>query len=136
MSELSRDSRKSTADVARALKIPRVTVHERIERLKEKKVIKQFTVKPDYALLGRPTTAFVLVRFSSNPVKTQRQLAKEIALIKGVEEVYIITGEWDLLLKTRSESLEKLGQLVVDRLREIKGVGTTMTTPVLSTAKE
>jgi len=138
LSELAKDARQSTSDISRKTGIPRVTVHERIQRLKEKGVIKRFTIERDYALCGRPTTAFVLVGFAPTPGTTtnQRQLAKEIAALDGVHSVHIIAGEWDILVKARAESLEKLGGLVIDRLRKLKGVAKTTTMAVLSSVKE
>jgi Lrp/AsnC family leucine-responsive transcriptional regulator len=136
LDELRKDSRQSTADISRRLSIPRVTVHERIMRMREEGIIKRFTVEPDYGLLGKPVKAFVLVGFAQNQKMTQRQLAEEIAKIEQVHEVAILAGDWDLLLKVRAESIEALGKLVVDRIRNLPGIGRTVTMPALATQKE
>ena len=136
LSELELDSRQSTADISRKTGIPRVTVHERIQRMKAKGIIRRFTIERDHALCGRPTTAFVLVGFAPAPDTSQRKLAKEIASLNGVHSVHIIAGEWDILVKARAESLEQLGNLVIDRLRKLKGVAKTTTMAVLSSVKE
>ena len=67
---------------------------------------------------------------------TQREVAKEIARLPEVQEVHIITGNWDLLLKVRVRDVEELGKFIVDRLRLVKGVEKTLTCVVLSTEKE
>lgn len=41
----------------------------------------------------------------------------------GVYEVYIIFGEWDMMIKVCVLSVEEVGKIVVDKLREIKGIG-------------
>ncbi len=71
-----------------------------------------------------------------NPDLSKRQLAKRIAKIPGVYEVHIISGEYDLLLKVRGKSLEDIGKLVVDKLRQLKGVGKTLTFACFETVKE
>ncbi|MDY6985414.1 MAG: Lrp/AsnC family transcriptional regulator [Candidatus Thermoplasmatota archaeon] len=124
--ELKENGRESTTRIAGKLNMPRVTVHERIKRLVEERVIKRFTVQLDYHKLGLSTTAFVLVSFSSTTGKTQSELAEEIARIPNVFEVHIISGEWDLVVKARAGSVEELGDLVVNRLRLLKGVEKTI----------
>lgn len=135
LGELERDSRQSTARIARRLRKPRVTVHEKIARMKSRGVIKRFTVEPDYALLGKPICAFILVGFTPSKGASQQALAKEISVLPGVQEVAIIAGEWDLIVKVRAESLESLGRLIVDRIRKLRGAGKTVTMAVLSSEK-
>jgi len=126
LEELRRNGRESTTRIAGSLDMPRVTVHERIKRLVEDKVIKRFTVQIDYQKLGLSTTAFILVSFSSSAKKTQEALAQEIARIPNVSEVHIISGEWDFIVKARAKSVEELGDLVVNRLRLLEGVEKTI----------
>ncbi|MEJ5328358.1 MAG: Lrp/AsnC ligand binding domain-containing protein, partial [Candidatus Bathyarchaeia archaeon] len=66
----------------------------------------------------------------------QRAVAEEIAKFQEVQEVHIITGDWDLLIKLRAESVEAVGKFVVDKLRLIKGLEKTLTCMVFETVKE
>jgi len=136
LEELSKNSRNSTKKIASNIKIPRVTVHDRINKLKEKGIIKKFTIDLDYKKIGLPTEVFIFVSFQSNMDISQRELAKRISKIKDIGEVHIISGEYDLLLKVRGETLEQIGKLVVDKLRKIKGVGRTLTFACFETIKE
>ena len=52
LDELMKDSRKTTKAIARALEIPRATVHDRIARMEARKVIRRYTEVPDYAQLA------------------------------------------------------------------------------------
>ena len=136
LEELRKDSRMSTANIARKTGLPRVTVHERIRKLRERGVIRRFTALLDYSKIGRPATAFVLVSYDPHQQITQRKLAERLAKLDGVYEVHILAGDWDLLLKVRSDSVEGIGKLVVDRLREIGGIGRTVTLTCFSSVKE
>ena len=133
--ELKKNSRNTTKNIAKNLKIPRVTVHDRLNKMKEKGIIKKFTVNIDYKKIGFPTEVFIFVSFQSGLDISQRELAKRISIIRGIYEVHIISGEYDLLLKVRGESLEKIGKLVVDKLRKIEGVGRTLTFACFETIK-
>ena len=105
-------------------------------------IIKSYTVQPDYAKLGYPITVFLLVSYESgqhnseNKEVTQHKLAERIASLDQVYEVHIITGEYDILVKIRGKSLEEIGHLVVDKIRQLKGVGKSYTLASYYTIKE
>ncbi len=136
LSQLMQDSSKTVVKLSELLGLPRATIQERIRKMRKEGVIKRFTVIPNHAQLGRPVKAFILVSFLPNPDVSQRKLAAEIALLDGVQEVDLISGEWDILLKVRGASMEQIGALVIDRLRAMKGVGSTVTCVSFATVKE
>ena len=104
--------------------------------MQQKGIIKQYTTLIDYNKIELNTKAFIFISFLHNTNVSQRELAKRISKIKGVYEVHIISGEYDLLLKVRGKSLEEIGKFVIDKLRELKGVGRTLTMPCFETIKE
>ena len=134
--ELEKNSRNTTKKIASNVGIPRVTVHDRIQKMKEKGIIKKFTVNINYKKIGLPTEVFIFISFLPNIDVSQRELAERIAKIPSIIEVHIISGEYDLLLKVRGKTLEDIGKLVVDKLRKLKGVGKTLTFACFETVKE
>ncbi|MCX6665098.1 MAG: Lrp/AsnC family transcriptional regulator [Euryarchaeota archaeon] len=136
IAELKKDARKTTKAIAANINIPRVTVHDRIQKMIHKGIIKSFDVIIDYKKIGFTTEVFIFIAFTPNPEISQRQLAQRIAKLTGVYEVHIISGEYDLLLKVRGKSLEEIGKLVVDKLRQLQGVGRTLTFACFETVKE
>lgn len=136
LEELMKDSRKTTKAVARELDMPRATVHDRIVKMEQKKVILRYTAIPDFALLGLGVTAFILVQFGPEKGLSQRDTAEDIAMLPGIFEVHMISGEYDMLLKVRGSSMEEIGKLVIDRLRDVKGVARTLTCACFTTVKE
>ena len=91
--------------------------------------------------LGMGTSAFILASVSYRsksdgaPV-SQRTVAEEIARFPEVQEVHIITGDWDLLVKLQAPSVDAIGKFVVDKLRLISGLEKTLTCMVFETVKE
>ena len=136
LEKLMENARKPVKEIAKEVKLPRTTVAERIKKLVNKGIIRKFTAILNYEKIGKPITAFILVSFIPNPDISQRELAREISKIKNVREVYIIAGEWDLLLKVRGKDMEEIGKLVLDKLRSMKGVGKTVTCTCFSVVKE
>ena len=133
---LKKDSRRSTKAIASELEMPRATVHERIKRMMEKGIIRGFTVQLDHAKMGEPITAFILISFLPEPTMSQRNLAQDIALMEGVQEVHLISGEYDILVKVRGTSMESIGSLVIDRIRMLRGVGRTLTCASFAAVKD
>jgi Lrp/AsnC family leucine-responsive transcriptional regulator len=136
LDELMKDSRKTTKAIARNLRIPRATVHDRIVKMEQRGVIRRYTAVPDYDQLGLGVSAFVLVQFEPEDGVSQRETAEEVASIPGIYEVHLISGEYDILLHVRGSSMEEIGRLVIDRLREVKGVSRSLTCACFTTVKE
>lgn len=134
--ELWLDSSQSIREIAEKLGMPRTTVQERINKMKREGIIKRFTIEVDYSKLGKSTTAFILVSFMPGPQVSQKELARRISELPDVEEVHLITGEWDILVKVRGSSIKDIGELVVEKIRLMDGVARTVTCAALYTVKE
>ena len=68
--------------------------------------------------------AFVLFNVSSG---SEDQVLNDAKKIKGVKEVYISYGVYDLLLKIKADSMDELKELVTHKLRTIDNVRSTLT---------
>lgn len=130
--ELQKDSRRSVRQLAKSLKESPSTIYNRVKRLEERNVIKRWTIALDYSQLEINTTAFVLVEINgANGLNfDHREIATQIAKIEGVYEVHLISGEFDLLCKVRASTIEMIGDLVLNKIRNIRGVSKTMTNTV------
>ena len=72
--------------------------------------------------------AFVLIRVRMD---ASARVAKEISRIDGVNEVYELTGDIDLIAKVEARSIDELSRIIF-RIREIEGVQGTDTRIVLA----
>ena len=127
----------SLRELAQQVKLPITTTHTRIKRLERMGYIKEYKAVLNAKKLGFDVTAFILVSFSYDKGKlSQRNIARKIASFPEVQEVHIITGDWDIILKVKVRDVDELAKFVVDKLRNIEGVDKTLTCVVLDTAKE
>ncbi|MGB9758576.1 MAG: Lrp/AsnC family transcriptional regulator [Thermoproteota archaeon] len=133
---LRQDSNKPISRLSKEIGIPRATLQDRINKLVKQGIIKKFTIIPDFGKLGRPVTAFVMVSFHPSPEISQRELARQIAMLPEVEEVHLISGEWDILVKIRVKDVESAGSFVIDKIRSMKGVEKTETCVSFECVKE
>jgi len=137
--ELRNDSRQSVRQLAKALDESPSTVYNRVKRLEKNKIIRKFTITFSYDHLNLSTVAFIFVGLRP-PTEgcdlTIRDMAYDIASIPGVCEVHLISGDFDLMVKVRSESLKTIGEFVIDQLRSKPFVTKTSTNASFETILE
>jgi Lrp/AsnC family leucine-responsive transcriptional regulator len=138
---IQENSKLTAKQIAKKIDAPITTVFAKIKRMEDVGVIREYRAVLAPEKLDSATAAFILASVSYRakaddvPV-SQRAVAEEISKFPEVQEVHIITGDWDLLIKLRAESVEAIGKFVVDKLRLIKGLEKTLTCMVFETVKE
>ncbi|TRO45510.1 Lrp/AsnC family transcriptional regulator [Candidatus Bathyarchaeota archaeon] len=138
---IQENSKLTAKQIAKKINAPITTVFAKTKRMEELGIINGYRAIVDPEKLDAGTAAFILASVSYRakgddvPV-SQRDVAEEIAQFPEVQEVHIITGDWDLLVKLRAESVDAVGKFVVDKLRLIKGLEKTLTCMVFKTVKE
>ncbi len=136
LKELMRDSRQTTSKLSKRLNMPITTIHNRIMKLRKEKVILNYTINPDYAKLGTPIFAYIGVSVdysAAGPNKKikQDEVAAKIKRIEGVQEVTIMTGGTDILVKAIAADIFSLNKIVTEKMRNVLGVDKTQTSIVL-----
>jgi len=129
---LQEDARRSFKDMAKKIGVSEATVFVRVRKLVKAGIIKSFHAILNSNLIGKGTAAFILLR--ANPNEYAETL-KRLTEMDNVYEIYDITGPNYAILKVRTESPEKLAELI-DKIGAIKGVISTETAMVLRVMKE
>jgi Lrp/AsnC family leucine-responsive transcriptional regulator len=138
---IQENSKLTAKQIAKKINAPITTVFAKTKRMEELGIIKEYRAIVAPEKLSAGTAAFILASVSYRakaddvPI-SQRVVAEEIARFPEVQEVHIITGDWDLLVKLRAENVDVIGKFVVDKLRLIKGLEKTLTCMVFETVKE
>lgn len=135
---LQANSKRSLRELAREVGLPISTVHEKIRRLEREGIIKKYRAVLDEKRLGFLVTGFILVSivYSVENQTSQKRIAEKIAALPNVQEVHIISGDWDLIVKVKAKGVDELGSFITEKLRNIHGVGKTLTAVVFETVKE
>lgn len=68
--------------------------------------------------------AVVLIRAVPGDVPA---LARRIAGIDGVTEVYSVSGEWDLIAVVRVKEYERIATIVTEEIAQVSGIERTNT---------
>ena len=136
---IQKNCRLTAREISELTGLPITTVFAKIKRLETLGVIEGYHAVLKGAKLNAGTTAFILVSFAykaEEKALTQRRVAKEIAAFSESQEVHIISGEWDILIKVKTRDVDAVGKFVVDKLRVVSGIERTLTCFVFDTEKE
>jgi DNA-binding Lrp family transcriptional regulator len=141
LSLIQRNCKLTSREIAKKIGSPITTVFAKIKRMEQLGIIRHYRAVLDPRKLGYDATAFIFASVSYGSKNdeskvSQREIAKNIAGFPEVQEVHIITGDWDLLIKLRAESVDDMGKFVIDKLRLISGIEKTLTCMVFETTKE
>jgi len=133
---LKEDSKLTTSKISKKTAIPVTTVHNRIKKLEKENYIKNYTVNVNHEKLGLKIGAFILLSVSYEPKDgtriMQEDVARKIKSLPEVEEVNIVAGGTDIVLRVRTTDVKALNDFIIDKLRTIKGVDKTQTLVILS----
>ena len=124
---LKENSRTTYVDIGKALGLSEGTVRNRIQALTDSGVIKRFTVEIS---LGVGVRALIMV--SVDPQKPTLEISDKVLKLPGVEKIYEVTGEFDVVTVVSSSTIEKLNH-TIEEIRVINGVVKTNTVIVLRT---
>ncbi|MHA2033157.1 MAG: Lrp/AsnC family transcriptional regulator [Candidatus Kariarchaeaceae archaeon] len=131
--ELKLDSRRSVRQLAKSLNESPSTIYNRVKRLEAKEIIKKWTVTLDYAALNLDTVAFVFVSLgATDQTKTngrfsRHSIVEQLKRIEGVYEIHFVSGDADILVKIRADSIKSIGSIVMNEIRTLPGVVSTTT---------
>ncbi|MFQ6051613.1 MAG: Lrp/AsnC family transcriptional regulator [Candidatus Hydrothermarchaeota archaeon] len=127
------DSRTTFSQIARDLGISDVAVYKRVKKLQDEGIIKRFTLVIDPRAMGREVIAYVLMKTLANhTIPIAERLREE----EWVSEIYTLVGEYDIIAKVETSSIQSLKEFVERRLRNMEGILDLRTSIVFTVFKE
>jgi len=128
---LRADSRAPAAQLAKALKVSRGTVQNRIDRLVASGVLLGFTVR-----LNAPDDAQRIRAMMSVVIEGERMAAvlKALRGVPAVVAAHTTNGRWDLVAELETDDLPSFSN-ALDAIRRIQGVAATETSLLLKTIR-
>ena len=128
------NARISNADLARELGMAPSGILERVKKLEQKNVIRQYTARINPDALQQKMLAFIFMKANDGP--GCNDTAKQLAKIPEVQEVHHVAGEDCYLVKVRTYDSASLMHLMRNDFGKIPNLLSTRTTIVLETVKE
>jgi DNA-binding Lrp family transcriptional regulator len=125
------NARTPVASLAKALKVARGTVQNRLTKLEQGGAIAGYTVR-----LRAPVEEHRIAALMSIAVEGNRAegVLRTLRGDPAVQTLHTTNGRWDIVAELRADSLEAFDR-VLGRIRLIEGIASTETSLFLSTHK-
>ncbi len=127
MDLLEEDSRMTYVEIGKMVDLSEGAVRNRIQGLVSTGVINRFTIEKSTSHGVRAVTMIAV-----DPTTPTYEVSTSVSELDGVERVYEVTGEYDIMLVSSSVNIDGINQCIED-IRKIKGVKKTNTIIVLRT---
>lgn len=132
---LSKDTDRSTKDIAREVGYSEATVRRRKARLKESGAIKKYVAVVDHGRLAPSLEAYVEMSFEGS-VDVEAELARVYERYPQVRETSVIAGDVDAMVRLRVRDTTELKQVVLGMRRSLQGVRGTKILLALDRARQ
>ncbi|NOX83143.1 MAG: Lrp/AsnC family transcriptional regulator [Alphaproteobacteria bacterium] len=132
---LQQNGRLTNNDLAEKVNLSPSPCLRRVRKLEEEGVIKGYTTLVDHEKYGFPLCVFVNIRLERQTNEVIRLFEKHIQDIEEIMECYLLTGNFDYVLRVVSPSLKDYETFVKEKLTRIPGVGALETRIAFGTIK-
>lgn len=133
---LQADARASLQAIGQAVGLSPSPCWERIRKLELGGVIEGYTVRLSPQALGLPDTVLVQVTLDSHSDNTLEKFGETLAAIPEVIEAYLVSGDYDYLLRVAVRDTRDYERLLREQLYKIKGIRHSKSSFVLRTLKK
>ncbi|OOG50422.1 Lrp/AsnC family transcriptional regulator [Polaromonas sp. C04] len=132
---LQGNARASLQEVGQAVGLSPSPCWGRIRKMEEAGVIEGYTVRLNPQALGLHDTVLVQVTLDSHSDNTLEKFGETLASIPEVMEAYLVSGDYDYLLRIAVRDTRDYERLLRERLYKIKGIRHSKSSFVLRTLK-
>ena len=122
---LAADARQSQRALARTIEMSAPAVADRLARLERNGVIRGYRVDIDWAALGYGVVVYVAV--TAGPGMDLSDIIKAIRALPEAEDMSVVTGGLDLLVRFRVRDHAHLRELLLTQIFTINGIQRTET---------
>ena len=130
------DGRLSYAELARRVGLTTTPCMERVKRLEREGVIQGYTalLDPEYLLAG--LVVVVQIRLARTSQAIFEEFTAAVKTLDEVQECYLVSGNFDYLIKARVEDMEAYRKLLGETLLSLPGVQESTSYVVMEQVKE
>lgn len=133
---LGREGRISVADLARRVGLSKSPTQARLRRLEAEGVITGYRALMDPIQLGLDHVAFVEVRLNDTREAALAAFNAAITQVPEIEEAHLIAGNFDYLLKVRTQDMARYRAVLAEKISTLPHVAGTSTYVAMQAVKE
>lgn len=120
---LQENAKMTVREIAASVHLSATPVHERIKRMEDAGVIKQYVTLVDHTKVKKGLMVICYVSLKEHNKKTGARFIKTIHELNEVTECYNISGEFDFMLKVIVENMDAYYDFHVNKLSQVENMG-------------
>jgi DNA-binding Lrp family transcriptional regulator len=133
---LQQNARITVREIAAAIHLSTTPVHERIKRMEETGVIRQYATLLDNTKVKKGLIVICYVSIKEHSKLSGTKFIHSIHEMNEVVECYSISGEFDFMLKVVAENMNAYYDFHVNKLSQIENIGHLQSVFVMGTIKQ
>src|SRR5258705_7789054 len=133
---LQENARATVKEISEKVHLSTTPVHERIKRMEETGVIKQYATLVDHAKVKKNLMVICYVSLKQHNKTAGAKFIKAILEMNEVIECYNISGEFDFMLKVVAENMDAYYEFHVHKLSEVENIGNVQSMFVMGIIKQ
>lgn len=133
---LQENARITVKEISEKIHLSTTPVHERIKRMEETGVIKQYATLVDHTKVKKGLMVICYVSLKQHSKEAGDKFIKTIQELNEVIECYNISGEFDFMLKVVSADMNDYYDFHVNRLSQIQNMGHVQSVFVMGIIKQ
>ena len=133
---LQENARVTVKEISEKIHLSTTPVHERIKRMEERGVIKQYVTLVDQNKVDLNLMVICYVSLKQHNKTAGVNFIKTINALHEVTECYSISGEFDFMLKVICKDMNTYYDFHVNKLSQIENMGHVQSIFVMGVIKE
>ena len=132
---LQHNARMTIKEISEKVHLSTTPVHERIRRMEQSGVIKQYVTLLNASKVGKGLMVICYVSLRQHSRNAGEKFIKGILEMDEVLECLTISGEFDFMLKVVAENMDEYYNFHVNKLSNIENVGNVQSVFVMGVVK-
>jgi DNA-binding Lrp family transcriptional regulator len=133
---LQHNARVTVKEISEKMHLSTTPVHERIKRMEDGGVIKQYATLVDHTKVKKNLMAICYVSLKEHSKTAGTKFIKAILDMNEVTECYNISGEFDFMLKVMVENMDAYYDFHVNKLSQVENMGQLQSVFVMGIIKQ
>ena len=133
---LQQNARITVKEISEKMHLSTTPVHERIKRMEDSGVIKQYATLVDHTKVNKSMMAICYVSLKEHNKNAGTKFIKAVLEMNEVMECYNISGEFDFMLKIMVENMDAYYDFHVNKLSQVENMGHLQTVFVMGIIKQ
>ncbi len=133
---LQENAKMTVKEISDKVHLSTTPVHERIKRMEQQGVIKQYGALLDYSKVNKGLMVIVYVSLRQHSKSAGAKFIKHIHELPEVIECYNISGEFDFMLKVVAASMDDYYNFHVNKLSQSENIGHVQSVFVMGVLKQ